>query len=107
MEDGLASFRRDDRPDAVRLVAEGEIDLADSYAFHDALYKLIDDANSPAVIDLSRVSFFNSTGISVLIEAQQAAAHERVELTVEPSLAVRRVLEITGLTKTFDLREPA
>jgi anti-sigma B factor antagonist len=105
MDEQIASFGRADRPDAVCLVVEGEIDLSCMYEFHDAAYKLVVDADSPAVIDLTRVTFFNSSGIFALVEAQRAAVHQGVGLIVEPSEAVRRVLDIAGLTNAFELRD--
>src|SRR3954469_20688283 len=107
MNEQIVSFRRADRPEAVCLVMDGEIDLAGKNVFDDAIATLVDDANSPAVVDLTRVTFFNSTGIRVLITAQEAAADRDVQLVIEPSPAVRHVLEITGLTQTFELRDPA
>ena len=107
MEEEVAAFRRADRPDAVCLVVDGEIDLSVLPGFQDALVTLVQDARSPAVVDLSRVTFFNSSGLGALITAQQVAGERGVELVVEPSRAVRRVIEITGLDQTFELRDPA
>jgi anti-anti-sigma factor len=106
MDDEIVSFRREDRPEGVCLVVVGEIDLADISAFHDASYALVEDASSAAIIDLGRVTFFNSSGISALIAAQQRANHCRVRLIIEASPNVRRVLEVTGLTHTFELCDP-
>lgn len=55
-------------------------------------------------IDAAELTFIDSSGISALIEL-----HEKMTATggafavVEPTAAVRRVLEITGLTEAFQL----
>src|SRR6478735_729458 len=103
MDEGIASFRRVDRPDAVCLAVDGEIDLLVKDEFAEAVDRLIADARSPALLDLSGVTFFNSTGIGALLEAQETATRCDVALHIETSPAVRRVLEVTGLTDTFHL----
>jgi anti-sigma B factor antagonist len=105
MDEANATLRREDRPDAVCLVVEGDIDLADIGRFHDAAYRLIRDARSPAVMDLTGVTFFNSSGIGALVTAQTEAEAAGVELIVEPSPIVRRVLEVIGLADKFELRD--
>jgi anti-sigma B factor antagonist len=102
VEAGNSSIQRCDRPDAVRLVVEGEVDLAEGARLQDELQRLIADARSPAIVDLSGVTFFNSTGIGALVTAQRSATARGVRLVVEVSPSVRRVLEICGLTETFE-----
>jgi len=98
-----AEFERDDDAGAPRLVVTGEIDLAVAEAFGSALGRLVGDANSPAVVDLTGVTFFNSTGIGLLSDAATSARRRNVELIVLPSSPVRRTLEITGLADFFGL----
>jgi anti-anti-sigma factor len=104
MDDEIASFRRVDRPEASCLVADGEIDLAVIDEFERAIAILIGDADSLAVLDLTGVTFFGSTGTRALVTARESARRRRVDLVVEPSDAVRRTLEITNLTNEFGLR---
>jgi anti-sigma B factor antagonist len=85
-------------------VVAGEIDLGVAGEFASALKDLLAAADSPTVLDLTGVSFFNSTGIGVLCDAAAEARQRGIQLVVEPSAHVRRTLEITGLTDTFDLR---
>lgn len=102
--DEQATFLRADEPGTPRLLVTGEIDLGVAGSFASAVNDLLASANSPAVIDLTGVTFFNSTGIGVLCDAAETARREGVTLVVRPSDYVRRTLEITGLTETFDLR---
>jgi anti-sigma B factor antagonist len=103
--DEQATFRRADEPAGPRLLVAGEIDLAVAGGFASAVNHLLDSANgAAAVLDLTEVTFFNSTGIGVLCDAAAGAKRRGVALVVRPSQSVRRTLEITGLTDTFDLR---
>ena len=107
MNGDIASFRRDDRPEGVCLVVAGELDESNSEELYDALVRLVAEARSPTIIDLTGVTFFSSAGISGLISAQARAEIRHVDLVVEPSWAVRRLLDITGLTSNFNLRPAA
>lgn len=102
--DEQATFLRADEPGNLRLLVCGEIDLAVAGRFTSAVKDLLAAGSSPATIDLTGVTFFNSTGIGVLCDAAETARRRGVALVVEPSDHVRRTLEITGLTDTFDLR---
>jgi anti-anti-sigma factor len=103
--DEQATFRRADDPGESRLVVTGEIDLSVAGRFASAAKDLLGgvDPAGRAVIDLTGVTFFNSTGIGVLCDAAETARRNRVALVVRPSDHVRRTLEITGVTGTFDL----
>jgi anti-anti-sigma factor len=107
--DEQATFCRADEPDGARLVVAGEIDLGVAGRFASAVKDLLRTAGGgagggTAVIDLTAVTFFNSTGIGVLCDAAATAQRQGIALVVRPSDHVRRTLEITGLTSTFDLR---
>ena len=99
-----ATFCRADTPDGPRLLVAGEIDLGVAGSFASAANDLVASASSSATIDLTGVTFFNSTGIGVLCDVAEQARQRGVALVVSPSPHVRRTLEITGLTDTFDLR---
>ncbi len=96
-----ASVRRFEEPQYSVVVAEGEIDVATSPMLHDELAK----AESPyVVVDLTGVSFFDSTGLGVLIgalrDAREAGGWVRLVGAADP---VVRVLEITKLDTMFPL----
>jgi anti-anti-sigma factor len=102
--DEQATFWRADDPDAPRLHVSGEIDLAVAGSFASAVKALVDTGQPTVVIDMRRVTFFNSTGIGVLCDAAESSRRREIALVVEPSDHVRRTLEISGLTDNFDLR---
>jgi anti-sigma B factor antagonist len=87
-----------------RLVVVGEVDAASAAELQTRFLELVESApeNSRVEADLSGVSFMDSTGLRVLIVAQQAitAKGGRVELHAA-SASVRRLLEITGLLNEY------
>jgi len=95
----LMTVRRD-RACRPVLVVTGEIDLAVVPAFRSALHQLIADAHSPAYVDLTGVTFFDSSGIKTLLDAQARADEAHVRLVISPSRPVLRTLEILGLATT-------
>src|SRR3954463_14129853 len=90
----LGTFERHDRPHLPRLVVDGDIDdrLVDDFTA--AIFKTITDAHRSAIIDMTGVTYFGSNGIGALLTAHALAHDHAVELTIEPSRIVRRVLEV-------------
>ncbi len=87
-------------PDGDRLVISlrGELDLASAPALASELYDAASDGFDQLVVDLSGLDFMDSTGLSVLLEAQRAADtdHHGFSLRRGPA-QVQRVFEVTGL----------
>lgn len=80
------------------LQVAGELDLDTStHLFNSA--SAAADPSKPITIDMSGVTFMDSSAIGVLVRVSQ----ERTVRIVEPSEQVRRLLEITGLTEWFGL----
>lgn len=100
-----ARFELEDRDGCRTLVVSGEIDISTAPTFSRELETLIGEAHSPAVLDLSAVTFIDASGLSVLV-----GAHRKVENTdvaimlLNPSEFCRRILEITGLAAVFEAR---
>lgn len=62
------------------------------------------DSNAPAiVIDLSEVTFIDSTAVSVLIAFQQHLPPGRTLRLRNPTEVTRRLLHFTGLEQTFQI----
>jgi anti-sigma B factor antagonist len=76
----------------VRIVLAGEIDLA----ARDALDRAIDTAveHRTVVIDVTEVSFFDSTGIGGIARALREGLAVSV---LNPQPTVRRALEVSGI----------
>jgi anti-sigma B factor antagonist len=86
-----------------RLDVAGELDLAASSSLRAALAELADGGHD-VTLDLSAVTFIDSTALSVLVDAHTklAAAGGRLMVT-DPSLVVVRVLHLAGLFTLLDI----
>ena len=80
----------------------GEVDLGTAGELSDYLIAAMQQAGPHLVVDLSGVSFMDSTGLKVLL-----ASNKRVHLVgghlalAAPGRSVRKVLAVTGLDQTF------
>jgi anti-anti-sigma factor len=82
----------------------GEVDLDTASQLGEHALEAIRDVSSHLVLDLSGVTFMDSTGLKVLLSIQR-----RVDLAagslavVGTTRSVRRILTLTGLDQTFAL----
>lgn len=105
-EQPLIRFRRETRRGEVALVVMGEIDMSTAPAFSDELDVAVASAHSPAYIDLSEVSFMDSSGLNVLINASRAAHLAGVQLVlIAPAAGVRKLLALTDMLPHFEIRD--
>jgi anti-sigma B factor antagonist len=90
------------------LVLRGELDL-NSAPLLSVTLRLIcaEPATSGVVLDLSRLTFMDSTGIHALLLTKELCAERGSQFFVVPGESqVRRVLQITGLLGQLPVREP-
>jgi anti-anti-sigma factor len=81
-----------------RIRARGEIDMAVADRFAEAITAALTNGSPRVIVDLTDVTFMDSSGISALLRANKVAAEHRRSLTVEnPAPMVHRVLEICGV----------
>lgn len=81
----------------------GEVDADNSDEFGSSLLDVPADSEV-VLVDLSGLSFIDSSGISELVRAGEKLKSRGQKLTVRhPSDAVRRVLDITGLLEHFGI----
>jgi anti-sigma B factor antagonist len=90
----IEESHRDDGTVQVRL--EGELDLGSREAVHERLREL-QRAGTPTILDLSRITFIDCSGLRVILEALETARYDgtRFELAPERSAPFRRLLELT------------
>jgi anti-sigma B factor antagonist len=83
----------------------GAVDMATHAELGAALAAaLADEALREIVVDLEHVTFLDSSGVRVLLEARMAAASQNARLVVRnPQLIVDRVLQITSVAELFGL----
>ena len=94
-----------EKPGASVVVFSGEIDLQSSPIAREILIKCFKKTGKTKVIvDLSEVSYIDSSGVASLVEALQAAKKSggmfALAATSEPT---RRVLELARLDKVFTM----
>lgn len=89
-------------PDGVRLTVSGELDVAVTGRMQDRLDSVA-RAGETVVLDLSSLSFIDSSGLNVLVTAFRRSRQEGWELRIERTLspAVHRVVTMMGLDAVF------
>jgi anti-sigma B factor antagonist len=89
---------------ATVVAVEGEIHVSTAPEFSGMLNAVIDGGRTSLVLDLSDVTFIDSTGLSVLLNALRRVtrAGGRMAL-VCTNPTVLRLFEITRLDTTFDI----
>ena len=102
-EDPVAGIERNGSSVVVSLA--GELDLYNAHALREALLECCAEAPERLVVDLSNVTFIDSTALGVLIEARTSLANRRGFLLAAPGLETRRALEISGLDRHFAVHE--
>jgi anti-anti-sigma factor len=78
----------------------GEVDMTTAPELSQAIERT-PDGTELVVIDLSEVSFLDSSGLNALVQARRTLADREVAMTVVVPVdaAIRRVFEITHLTE--------
>ena len=93
--------------DAVMLVrVAGDVDLATSPQLREGLDRAIVSGAPLVRLDMTAVTFLDSSGISVLVDTQQRL-HEASARLVLHGVGdhIKRVLEISGLGSFFELSD--
>ncbi len=77
----------------------GEVDVSNASKLRDAIDELIAEGVPSVDVDLSQVSYIDSTGIGVLVGAVHRAHDAGLSLTVSnPQRNVARVLDMLGVS---------
>ncbi|MFJ7906563.1 STAS domain-containing protein [Kitasatospora sp. NPDC096204] len=88
------------------LVLFGELDLDSAAELRAALDRAVAEPASVVVVDCAGLEFCDSTGLNALLRAKARAAVDdsRIELA-RPRPLILRMLELTGATDAFPIRE--
>jgi anti-sigma B factor antagonist len=93
-------------PRAWELTVGGELDLYTAPDVRDELAAVPEDVRQ-VVVDLTAVTFVDSTGNAALLAAARRLRARGGTMTlVVGDLRVLRVLEVTGLARHFEIRRP-
>lgn len=88
----------------IRVVAvSGELDMAAAPAFEQALYASVD--GRPLILDLSEVSYMDSTAIGAMLSVRRRAELERRSFAIvcAPDGEIERTLLSMGLDVAFNI----
>jgi anti-sigma B factor antagonist len=103
---GLVDLSLSTRSEGDRTIVEvgGEIDVYTAPRLREQLVDLVADGKYHLVVDMERVDFLDSTGLGVLVGALKRVRNNGGELAlVCTAPRIRKVFEVTGLTKVFSL----
>jgi anti-sigma B factor antagonist len=96
----VSDYALDRRTHAIEV--EGQVDLYSSPEFKERVSRVIADGAARVLIDLTRVTFLDSTGLGVLVGALKRLRAARAELLlVITDYDIERVFELTGLDGSF------
>jgi anti-sigma B factor antagonist len=85
----------------------GDLDLANAPLVRDELVRMLEEGLTRLSIDLSDLTFLDSTGIAALVVVRKHAHELGVELDVHsPRVAISHVLEACGVDELFGLGHP-
>ena len=102
-DEGSIAVHAEERNGVVRLRLEGEFDLASEDMVERALSEASRAASIEVIIDLSGLAFMDSTGLSVLLRAQQRSesAGAASIRTVGARGPVARLLKVSGVEQAL------
>jgi anti-sigma B factor antagonist len=90
--------------DNVVVNVRGEVDVTGATELGGVVADLVEDGASCLILDLSEVTFLDSTGLSVLVAGRNQCLAVAGDLKLrDPSPAAWKVLNITGLDEVFSL----
>lgn len=91
---------------AVVIGVTGELDLASSPALEQELERGVASQAEVVIVDLRRLEFMDSTGLSVLVRAHQRATEKGQRFgVVRGPQQVQRLLSLTGVADRLTLAD--
>jgi anti-anti-sigma factor len=102
------AFESEQRDGFVSVLLSGELDVSTAPAVEERLLALeaADDAPTNLMLDLRGLRFIDSTGLSLLINADSRARKAGRSVTIVPGTGPpRRLLDTTGLASRLDIVE--
>jgi anti-anti-sigma factor len=103
----VSQFEEVPREDGACVVrVSGEVDLAVAAEFQEQVRGCL-TRSARVELDLGGLTFIDSSGLGSLVLLQKEAAQQAKSLVlVNVNARVNRLLEVTGLQHTFDIRSP-
>ena len=83
---------------------EGEVDIYSAPQFKEALFQGITEGAQRIIVDLAKVTFIDSSGLSVLVSGAKRVRSNNGTLDIVCcDDNITRILEITGLDRIFGI----
>jgi anti-sigma B factor antagonist len=99
------TIEKEDVPGGSLIRVQGEVDLYSSPELRKVILKTIPSTDGELAIDLSGVTYIDSSGVATLVEGLRSARANGSEFAlVAPSHAVTQVLELARLDSVFEVR---
>lgn len=95
----IAEMRRS----TARVTAGGDFDLANIDDFEKIAYEVLARRPTSLQIDLSNVTFLDSTGLHVLLRLSDACKGMGIEIVIHPSPIIDRLADVTGVALPLPL----
>jgi anti-sigma B factor antagonist len=87
------------------MMVAGDLDAASAPVLRDGIDAALSQRPRQLFVDLGQVPFIDSSGISVLVGAWRRANGQGTDFVLcAPRSAVRRVLDLTGLSDLVSIR---
>ena len=104
----ILEVRTEDRNGLVHVALVGELDLSSVAKVQEELRRVEAGAPPTLVVDLSKLTFLDSTGLRCIVTADERARSEgrRIVIVRGPE-AVQRVFTITRLDDRFEMVDDA
>jgi anti-sigma B factor antagonist len=92
--------------DTIYIDIEGDISFNNAQEIRKAILDSIQSTDKTAVVNLSKVDFMDSSGLSIFITLLKRVKEQGGELILEyPQLGVQRFLEMTRLDDLMEIRK--
>ena len=91
--------------DAIVVALAGELDLYNTPTVREALRGAASREPRRLVVDLTEVTFVDSTTLGAFVEARSKLADGHAFVLAAPGLEVRRALEVSGLDRHLAVRD--
>jgi anti-sigma B factor antagonist len=89
---------------AAVVILEGEIDIYSAPRFKEILLEGIDEGANHIIVDLSKVTFIDSTALGVLVSGAKRVRPSKGSLDIVcADDNIVRIFEITGLNRIFGI----
>lgn len=81
-----------------------ELDIENQGLFVDMIHSIFDEGNSKVIIDMSHVSYIDSSGLWALFEGHKKANQQNGKMIlINTTKDVKRVLDITKISSKMDI----